>query len=669
MIGQSLEQMRKDLRLMPTPALMEYKKNPSKQAIDGMPMDMLAGLELSRRAQLQQEQMAKMAPNPQQMPTVVDQAAMGLAGMAQQPMPQMPGAPAQFQSSAPPAPQQAAPQGAPQAAPPQQMAQAPAGPQMPTQPTQQQPQKLAAGGIASLGDMQMQRDQQPPSPLDMSGAGQPLMLAQGGIVAFQNNYDQPIDPNMPSTVPREDGEENKDNRTSTAGNFFRDIGAWLRRQQAESLETQRRNREGNQVRRDIAETRPGLFEQLSPAERENRTKMAEALQRYSDMGKPGGTPAAAAAPAAGPVKPSDITVSQGGGGQPDFAALLRQAAGGGSGGSGGGSNINLADLRKEIADAKKPTEQELAYQNLVKEQMDAIRARQSPEVSEADRKRIIDEQFQQNQAMSKPYYDQMKAMLDEERAATKARYADKDADAMIRAGLRGLTSRKPGMTGFFEGVGEGLDYHDKVSELEANANKANRQANMDLIKSRMSDEKGDREAAQRYFDSYQKNKRDAETYELQRSGILMNAQKGLVDVEGKRERSATAMQLGVERLGATMENNSLRNQLGLANLAARMQGQGPKPMTINERIAVEKRADELFSNPRSDAFQKYVGAIPNGQQLLADLKNGRLKPDDPKFQAIVNLAKKRYTQEFLGGTNRSSSGVTPYDQATAELGQ
>jgi len=115
MIGQSLEQMRKDLRLMPTPALMEYKKNPGKQAIDGMPMDMLAGLELSRRAQLQQEQVAKMAPNPQQMPTVVDQAAMGLAGIAQQPTPQMPGAPTQFQSSAPPPPPQAAPQGAPMA--------------------------------------------------------------------------------------------------------------------------------------------------------------------------------------------------------------------------------------------------------------------------------------------------------------------------------------------------------------------------------------------------------------------------------------------------------------------------------------------------------------------------------------------------------------------------
>ena len=71
-IGPSLEEVRKDLRVIPTQNLMQYKQNPGKQAIDGIPMDMLAGLELSRRAQIQQEQLAKNAPNPQQMPTVVE---------------------------------------------------------------------------------------------------------------------------------------------------------------------------------------------------------------------------------------------------------------------------------------------------------------------------------------------------------------------------------------------------------------------------------------------------------------------------------------------------------------------------------------------------------------------------------------------------------------------
>ena len=257
----------------------------------------------------------------------------------------------------------------------------------------------------------------------------------------------------------------------------------------------------------------------------------------------------------------------------------------------------------------------------------------------------------------------MKAMIDEERAATKARYADKDADAMIRAGLRGLSSRKPGMTGLFEGVTEGMDYHDKVSELEAAANQASRRADMDLIKARMSDEKGDREAAQRYFDSFQKNKRDAEAYELQRSNILMNAKKGVVDVEGKRERAGVGIQMALERAGMQSDNNSLRQQLDLAKLMA---GNQPKPLTINEKLSLEKRVGEVFGNPASPEFQKYVGAAPNGKQLLVDLNNGRVKPDNPQFQTIVENAKRRYAQDLMGGT-RSSSGAMSYDDAATDL--
>jgi len=654
MIGQSLEQMRKDLRLMPTQALMQYKQNPSKQAIDGMPLDMLAGLELSRRAQLQQEQMAKMAPNPQQMPTVVDQAAMGLAGMAQQPMPQMPGAPAQFQSSAPPPP----PQAAPQAAPPQQMAQAPQPPAQPTQPTQQQPQKLAVGGLASLGDMQDSRDQggipdianmpNMSNSRSMYGAGQPLMLARGGIVAFKDNPNQPVSSDMPSE---------EEESTSTIGNFFRGIRDSIKRQQAESQAVQQRNREANQLKRDINEAKPGLFEALTPTQRAEREKEVKLLQGYRDMGKPEVQPTPPA-PAAGPVKPSDLTVSQSGGG-PNLDAILKQMGGGGGG-------FDMSKMQGMIDRYMQPTAQETAYQKLVQDEMARIRDRQSPEVSEAERQRIIDAQFAKNQATSKPYYDKMQQMIDEERAANKARYADKDADAMIRAGLRGLSSRKPGMQGFFEGAAEGLDYHDKVSELESAANRANRQANMDLIKSRMSDEKGDRESAQRYFDSYQKNKRDAEAYEISRSNILINAQKGLVDVEGKRERAGMGLQMGLERLGGQMENNALRNQLYLMKLLG---GNQPKPLTVNEKLALKKDADAVFSNPMSPEFQKYVGAAYAGgpAQLALDLKNKRVTID--KLQPIIDSAKNRYMQSFLGGTNRSSSGAIPYDQAAADLGQ
>lgn len=209
-IGQSLEETRRNLRFVPTQNLMEYKQNPEKKAIDGIPLDMLAGLELSRRADFQQEQTAMNAPNPQQMPTVIDakaQQAMGIQSLVPQGSPQgaPQGAPQMAQGAPAPAPapapqgQPPAPQGAPQPAP-QQMAQAPApaGAQMPMQPTQQQPKKLAIGGIVSLGDMQDMQDQG-----GMQNQGQGNMqnmpnqniqvMAGGGIVAFNGGgYSDPM---------------------------------------------------------------------------------------------------------------------------------------------------------------------------------------------------------------------------------------------------------------------------------------------------------------------------------------------------------------------------------------------------------------------------------------------------------------------------------------------
>lgn len=650
MIGQSLEQIRKDLRLMPTAVLMQYKQNPSKQAIEGMPMDMLAGLELSRRAELQQAQIAQTAPNAQQMPTVVDQRAMGLMGMAQQPAvnPAMPGQPTQF------TPQQAAPQPAPQAA------QAPA---QPAQPTQQQPQKLAVGGIASLGDMQDANDQGTVYPSNFA-PGQPVqMMAGGGIVAFKDNPDQPVDADMPAT----------DNRSQ----FRKDVGELVDRltpteeeQQFQQFLNERRMQgapiryftqpsgeyQKNKAVREFINDNPQAFS-TPEARRQFRADPSGFISSYKAPAPEGATAAPTKDDGAGSgtVKPSDITVSQGGGANMD--AILRQLT------QGGGGGFDASKMQSLIDRYMKPTEQETAYQNLVREQMDAIRNRPSPEVSEDERKRIIKEQFDQNQAITRPYYEQMQKMIDEERAATKERYGDKAADAMIRAGLRGLSSRKPGMQGFFEGATEGMDFYDKASELEAAANSKARQAQMDLTKARMADEKGDRESAQRYFDSYQKNRRDAEVYEIQRSNMLINAQKGLVDTEGKRERAGMGLQMALDKAQMGAELGAMRNQMGLMRL---MQGAQPKALTVNEKLALEKRVGEVFGNPASPEFQKYVGAAANGKQLLADLKNGRIKPDNPQFQAIVEQAKRRYMNDMVSGT-RSSSGVTSYDQAASDL--
>lgn len=681
MIGQSLEQIRKDLRLMPTPALMQYKQNPSKQAIDGVPLDMLAGLELSRRAELQQAQMARMAPNAQ-MPTVVDQQAMGLMGVAPQPAvnPAMPGQPPQFAAQQAPQPQApVAPQGAPESAP-QQMAQAPQpqGMQMPMQPTQQQPKKMAVGGIVSLGDMQDANDQGMPAP-SMYAPGNPVaMMARGGIVAFADNKDQPVDANMPATDGR--------------SQFRRDVGSLVDRltPTEEEQNFQRflaeRRRQGAPIQYFLS---PGAEYQRNKAVREfiNDNPQAfstpEARQRFmadpqafiSGFGKTT-PPAAGAAPSdtstapagtgaapAGPVKPSDITVTQGGGGGLDINKLIAQF--GGRGGSGGFDSKKIQEM---IDRAMQPTANETAYQNLVTAEMERIRNRPSPEVSEADRQRIIKEQFEQNQALTKPYYENMQKMLAEERASNAARREDAASNARLRLGLGLLGSRAPTLgQGLKEAGIPALDAYERADELLAQAAAKTRQAEMDLVKARMADEKGDREAAQRYFDSYQKNRREAEVYEIQRTNMLINAQKGVVDIEGKRERAGMGLQLGLERAAAQAENAGLRQQLGLMSLAARLQGQGPKMPTVGEIATLERLADAKIV-PGTPEFMRYVGSLYKGgaAQLKADLEGKRIKPDDPGFQGIIQQARRAYMNDLVGRTSRAQ-GATSYNQAESDL--
>ena len=116
------------------------------------------------------------------------------------------------------------------------------------------------------------------------------------------------------------------------------------------------------------------------------------------------------------------------------------------------------------------------------------------------------------------------------------------------------------------------------------------------------------------------------------------------------------MQLGVERLGSQMEKNALAQQLGILKLMGSSQ---PKQLTVNERLALDKRVGEIFGNPTSPEFQKYVGAsyIGGPEQLALDLKNKRVTLD--KLQPIIDRAKRTYMQNFLGGTRNSAGNTIP----------
>lgn len=659
MIGQSLEQIRKDLRLMPTPALVQYKQNPSKQAIEGIPMDMLAGLELSRRAELQQAQMARMAPSAQ-MPTVVDQQAMGLMGMAQQPAvnPAMPGQAPQFAAQQAPAPQQATQQ-------PMQAPEQPQGAQMPMQPTQQQPKKMAVGGIVTLGDQMDANDQSTNYPTPYP-PGQPvMMMAGGGIVAFRDNKDQPVDANMPASDDR--------------SQFRKDIGSFI-----DSLSE---TPEQAQWRKFVDERRRAgapIQYLLSPAEEYQRNKAVSSFlndnpeafkdpaARASFMKDPQGfitsykkpepattTTTAPTTTTTGPVTPNDIQITQTGGGGLDINKLMSQFRAN-TGGSGGVTKLKLPPRSEEEQAAIDEANKVLAD----------VKALQSPEIPEAERARMIEEQFKKNQEASKPYYDRATQMLAEERESNRARREDAASNARLRLGLGLLGSRAPT---FGEGLKEAglpaLDAFERSEELLAQADKANRQAEMDLMRAKLADEKGDRKSAQEYFDSYQRNKREAYAAQVSSMNLRVQAAKVPADIANREERLGAQVALANERIASQAQIAGLRNQLGLMNLAARLQGQAPKPLTVSEKLSLDKRAREIFDNPGSPEFVQYVGKYYKGgaQQLAADLKGGRIKPDDAGFRSIINQGRRDFINGMVQGTQRSQ-GPIPFDQATFDLG-
>ena len=638
-IGPSLEEVRKDLRLVPTPNLMQYKQNPAKQAIDGIPMDMLAGLELSRRAQLQQEQTARNAPNPQQMPTVVDamaQQAMGLQSLVPQGAPQgAPQAP-QFasQMTAPQAPQ--APQGAPQAPAPQQMAQAPAptGPQMPMQPTQQQPKKLAVGGIASLGDMQDMRDQ---GGVPMMPGQNVQLMARGGIVAFRNNEDQPVDVDMPSGDPMGSG----------ASEIMNAPPPRLRVTDT-STEDQRRAMEAYRPRR------PTAAQQL---EIDRQAAMAEVNNAPSD-----GLPI------------RDV---------PDpYAKLIEQIVaqqGKSVGGGGGGVNTKqlLEDFRRELEPYMKQSDAEkdaiTAYGDLAK----AAKNAQSPYLTPEQRRAEEKARRAELDAEVAPFREQQEAILKNQEQRIADRFGQKSIDTQLRMGLAGLRGKK-----LAAAATEGLDYYDQVTALEEAAKEKLESARLNMINARMEDARGNRKEAEEYVRRAEKDKADAQAFEINKLKLTADAYKGGADVEMKRDKLAAGLESGLARMGMQIEHGNqmagaraqiadAQNQIRLLGLLSNIQrdqtraAQAGLP-TVQEKVALAKYVDPLFATPNSPAVVNALRSHPKGEQLLADLKRDpQLFVTNPQIRSIIDQAKEDYIRRFRQGTRTGS--IPSMDQLEAGM--
>lgn len=652
-IGPSLEDVRKDLKLVPTPNLMQYKQNPGKQAIDGIPMDMLAGLELSRRAQLQTEQLARNAPNPQEMPTVIDaeaQRAMGLQSLMPQGAPQQGAAPQapQFAAQMPAA--QGAPQQAPQQ-PPQQMAQAPAptGPQMPMQPTQQQPKKLAVGGIVTLGGMQDMQDAQDQGGMTgLYGGGQPVqMMAGGGIVAFKNNEDQPVDADMPS-----DEDLVLAQNTGAAFGIYPNSGARRAppRSNDTSTEDQRRAMEAYRPRRPTAAQQLEYDRQAAMEQVIKGTDPTDSKLPITDVEDP-------------------------------YAKLMKQiiAQQGKSVGGGGGVNSKqlLADFRKELepymkqSDAEKNTIE--AYGALA----NAAKNAQSPYLTPEQRREQEKARRAELDAETAPFRQQQEAILANQEKRIADRFGQKGIDAQLRMGLAGLSGKKLAVA-----ANEGLDYYDRISQLEDAAKEKMESARLNMINARLQDAQGNRKEAEEYVRRAEKDKADAQSFEINKLKLTADAYKGGADVEMKRDKLAAGLESGLGRLGMQIEHGNQmagarqqiaesQNQIRLLGLMSQIErdrakaGQAGLP-TVQEKVALSKYVDPLFATPNSPAVVDALRKHPKGEQLLADLqRDPKLFMNNPQIRSIIEQAKQDYIANFRRGTR--TGGIPSMDQLEAGM--
>lgn len=163
-IGQPLDQAREQFKNLPNEVLIKYRSDPNAD-VGGLPVSLLAGMELARRAAFQSQAAQQAAANTP--PTVVDGAAQTL-GLAPPPAaPAVPGQPPAVPGQPPVAPGGIAGVPAQPPAAPQEMQQAPA-PQAP-QPAPQAPQPapgfssggavaFAEGGTTPSTDVQIEQE-------------------------------------------------------------------------------------------------------------------------------------------------------------------------------------------------------------------------------------------------------------------------------------------------------------------------------------------------------------------------------------------------------------------------------------------------------------------------------------------------------------------------------
>ena len=634
-MGPTLEETRRDLRYMPTQYLTQVAQSPNDRVIGDIPLKTLAGLELSRRAQMQNELAAMNAPNPQ-MPTVLDSTVQTLSPQPQQPMPQ--------QGMMPPQqPQQPMPQqGMPPAPPPQQAAPQPQQPPAPPpQPQQQQRQPPQAKPNPIMGLPAMQT---------------PKKMAGGGIIAFAG----PEGSEVPKT----------EEATSALGDMLR---SFLRGPEKDG-------RNAREIENQAAQINPNtwfnLATAMTPSERAARTEKAAGLRKEAESIRGTSVPPAVKDDAKKDEgKPEIIRAPDRASG---LANLARMGGGIGGGGGFGGPSREESALRTQLLEGlNKQGPAQTEYIANARRMANELETARSPALSEEQRDALEDKQYSKYQARSKPHFDMMQKLLDEERAANNA---GKDSEIYQMLGKMGgalMSSRGAFGPALGRAVGEGIDYSDKMDAARATAERLRRSAQMDLLKARMADEKNDQKSAQEYINEHDRKIQAAFKIQQESKIGAMNIRGKSADLEAGDERSRERVlnQLAISDAnnaaraaiaGANQQNAALRMQLGLAGL------QQKREVSPMEKMKIKSAINEMFSDPFKDSDAiGYIQAVKGnrGANLLAKIKSGELKPKDAMLDPVMAEARQIAYSDFLSGTSKGGggSGVQSFDSFVANL--
>jgi hypothetical protein len=620
-IGQPLEKLRKDFELLPNEVLIQYRSDPAKDA-EGLPMSLLAGMELARRAAFQSQAAQQAAANTP--PTVVDGATQAL-GLTPPPAP--PAQPAAAPGQPPVAPGGIAGVPAQPTAAPQPMQQAPQPMQQAPQPMQQAPQPM----------------QQAPAP-GFSGGGA-VAFAEGGMSQTPDAYltssieDIEDDPSLPlserkrrtlarirqSFATRSDDSDlslsqrwNKPEGPRVSDVYPETVGNRYPTYVADSRVRPSEGNAGAQSGMSALEQSLIASGVTDPAERRTIIEKLKGKEKYTYR-----VPGAPGQPTSAGEPPSGLASLQAPNPRADAVYGAADA------------------LAKFYAEPNTP-------------------------MTEEEREKRFKAAFDRRQAMLDPQFSKMQELIGKENMA--ASRSDAGNMGLMDLGLRMMTGRGSLSSIIGESGLGAMGTYAKQKEREMSAQSAARKLEMGLLGDQM-------RASGQNFEGAEAAAVRAEALKRQEYADRERALRGGMDaantaltanrnVEGDALRQRAAEQVDYyKKLADEHRQRGQAVQAALLDLKVqeaqrKMLEAGQKALpTPAEMIAVRKYADETWQQEQS----RYLSP-----EVVNALRTPALAKQ-PAVMAAVDEGKRRYLQDLMGGTGKASAPISS-DAAFAVLG-